>query len=67
MATFDINVTGDLTDEEFHEMQGLNLPDEVDDDSSAIPGDLLPPLGLEGKSDEYKDWRDTKYLGSVKS
>ena len=48
-------------------MQGLNLPDEVDDDSSAIPGDLLPPLGLEGKSDEYKDWRDTKYLGSVKS
>ena len=30
MATFEINETGDLTDEEFHRMQGLVMPYEVE-------------------------------------
>ena len=76
MATFELNESADFTDEEFKMQQGFMPPegDEFDnqgsgDSGSNIPGGLLPPTGFRGRhlQDSYKDWRDTKYLGPVKS
>ena len=75
-ASFGLNETADLTDEEFLEMQGIQLPtDEEDLDGQTdhwTPGTGgsgmlgLKPPGRHLQT-QYKDWRDTKFLGDVKN
>ena len=72
-ATFGLNETGDLTDEEFLLMQGVKLPTDSDD-LAGQSGDWTPEsedsdmLGAPPGHNylKYKDWRDTKFLGDVK-
>ena len=49
-ASFDINETGDLNDEEFHRMQGIMFPTEDQDDAgSNITDGSIPPSGRGGR------------------
>ena len=74
-ATFGLNETADLTTEEFLNMQGIEVPTDEEDlegqsghwtpsGESGMLGMAAPGRHLQT---QYKDWRDTKFLGDVKS
>ena len=77
MAQFAVNETGDLTDEEFHQMQGLTLPPHMELEGHELPGggDALPPTRppppLHGSylpsQATSMNWAETKYGGPVKN